>query len=284
MLVTFQHAASLTDHDRWTTVASVNAGQLGVAIFLGISALLGATSKRPPVNWFAQRLRRLYPAYWAAMILSFAIVWIVGYKEFGPGQFFAQMLGIGLFTHPNNLINVPTWFISMLLLCYAGLFAAKISRRPLLVTIGLSAIGAYWSLRHQSWPWMHTITFFGTSVIALAVPKVKLIQTFLLGGAITLLLLPLSAVFAYTALTFLLLGAVTPIVVVQPWISRVAAISYEYYLLHGVFLAGTTKTLPRHPAIAIVLGIGLAAIGAIVLQALVRQLLAQLQPKAISAA
>ena len=81
-------------------------GQLGVAIFLGISALLGSTSRRPPVPWLVQRLRRLFPAYWLVMIVSFILAWATGYKTFTPGQVVSQMLGLGLLTHPGSLVNV----------------------------------------------------------------------------------------------------------------------------------------------------------------------------------
>src|SRR5262245_1178136 len=74
-LVTAQHALTLTGHDAWTTYRSLNLGQLGVAIFLGISAFLGGTSRRRPAAWLVQRLRRLYPAYWLVMIASFLLTW-----------------------------------------------------------------------------------------------------------------------------------------------------------------------------------------------------------------
>ena len=89
----------------WSTFRSLDMGQVGVAIFLGISALLGSTSRRRPVPWLVQRLRRLFPAYWLVMIVSFIVAWATGYKTFTPGQVVSQMLGLGLLTHPGSLVN-----------------------------------------------------------------------------------------------------------------------------------------------------------------------------------
>lgn len=107
-LVTLQHALSLTQHDDWSSYFSMNVGQLGVAIFLAISALLAGSARRPPIRWLLQRIGRLYPAYWLAMIACFAATWITRYRQFDAYQFVSQMLGTGLFTHPGNLVNVPT--------------------------------------------------------------------------------------------------------------------------------------------------------------------------------
>jgi hypothetical protein len=72
----------LTANERWTTYHSVNVGQLGVALIVGISALLASVSHRRPLPWLAQRLLRLYPSYWIVMALCFALTWITGYKQF----------------------------------------------------------------------------------------------------------------------------------------------------------------------------------------------------------
>src|SRR5262245_20859503 len=133
ILVTAQHALTLNGLDAWTVIGGLSLGQIGVAIFLGVSGYLAVESRRPPVSWLVQRLRRLLPAYWIVIGASFMLAWATGHKRFDAWQVAAQLLGIGLFTHQDNLVNSPTWFISLLLACYAGTVAARLTRQPLLV-------------------------------------------------------------------------------------------------------------------------------------------------------
>ena len=128
--MTAQHALSLTGHDARTMIGPFSVGQLGVAVLLGVSGLLASAASGSPSSWLARRLQRVYPAYWLVMLLSFALVYATGYKTFTVSQFVSQMAGTGLFTHPGSLVNVPTWFISLLLTCYVvGLRFASRSRR-----------------------------------------------------------------------------------------------------------------------------------------------------------
>jgi peptidoglycan/LPS O-acetylase OafA/YrhL len=270
MLVTTQHVLSLTDHELWMTFRSLNAGQLGVAIFLGVSALLGSKSHRRPVPWLAQRLRRIYPAYWLAMIFSFTLVWLTGYKTFSAGQFVSQMLGTGLFTHPHSLVNVPTWFVSLLLVCYIGLFFGRLTRHPLLVDLALVAALLSWGTsKALPWPWFHLLTFFATSALALAVPANHRMTGFIAAGLLLLPLSPLSVVFAYTGLSLLLIGASAGISAIPRAVGKIAEYSYEYYLLHGVFLLGAVTALRNHPVIAAACGVSLAFLSAILLHRVV---------------
>jgi peptidoglycan/LPS O-acetylase OafA/YrhL len=274
-LVTVQHALTLTSHDRWTTFRSINVGQLGVALFLGISALLGSLSHRPPVPWLMQRLRRLYPAYWLTMAACFALVWITRYKRFGWGLVASQMLGLGLFTHGENLINVPTWFISLLLVCYFALFLGRLSRRPLLFDVLLiAAILAGEVTLGLRWPWLHLLTFFAASALTLASPKGLSARSFAAAGAGLLLLARWSPAFVYTGLTLLSIGLTLYLPGVPRFFRKIAGYSYEYYLVHGLFLIGTTTALPRHPAVATAVGVALATLGAVVLNGVVARILA----------
>ena len=266
LLVTIQHVLSLTGHTRWSSVRSLNIGQLGVAIFLGISAQLASTSRRPPARWLAQRLMRLYPAYWLAMIGCFTAARVARYKPFGIYQFLSQMLGLGQFTHPDQLINVATWFISIVLVCYAGLFIIRLSRWPLLVNLLLVAAIIAW-LAHTGfhWAWIHFITFFAMSALVIGCPAGWRDRGMLVAGIGILLCAPWSAAFAYTGLSLLLIGAASGISAVPRLVTRIADCSYEYYLIHGPCLILTISALRDDPAIAVASGIALAALGAVLL-------------------
>lgn len=264
LLVTTQHALTLTGYEERATLAAVNAGQLGVAIFLGISAYLGALSPRPPVSWLFRRLLRLYPSYWVVIISSFILVWMTQYKVTDGYQFASQMAGIGLFTHGINLVNVPTWFISILLVCYAGLFVARLARQPLalsvLVVAGTAVAIAWFEV--PEWPWMHLVTFFLTAALARACPPERRALYFLAAGLLVLCGAWLVPAFAYTGITLLLIGALARVAKGPRVLHLVAEYSYEYYLVHGAFLVLLVRVLSARPVLAIAGAIVLAAFAA----------------------
>ena len=279
LLVTAFHASVLTSHEGWTSFRSLDMGQVGVAVFLGISALLGSTSRRRPVPWLVQRLRRLFPVYWIVMIASFLVAWVTGYKRFTAGQVVSQMLGLGLFTHPErSLINSATWFITLLLVCYVCLFFARLMNRPLLVPLLLLlfSIASFAGLTDRlwaygrDWSWMHCITFFASTVLATACPPDRRMQGFLAAGAVVLLGTPFSIAFFCTGITLFLIGASLAIPEVPRRIHTLASYTYEYYLIHGLFLIGTTRALRGHPALAVASGVLLASLASVPLQKIVR--------------
>src|SRR5262245_19081798 len=109
VLVTVQHILSLSQRDQLTTAYGLNIGQVGVAIFLGASAYLSVTSATLPSVWLGRRLIRVFPAYWLATAAGFVLTGAFHYKNFTVAQVASQMAGLGLFTHPSSLVNVPTW-------------------------------------------------------------------------------------------------------------------------------------------------------------------------------
>ena len=266
LLVTAQHVLTLYDLDQWTKFFSLNIGQLGVALFLGVSGLLGSMSQRPPVAWLLQRLRRIYPAYWLAMLFSFALAALTKYKTFGIGQFLSQMLGLGLFTHPDNLVNNPTWFISLLLVCYVALFFARLSKLPLSVDLIFVAAIVAWGV-HADFPYpaMHLLTFFAASLLTVALPTDYRMRGLIGAGIFFLLLAPISVAFAYTGIPLLLIGLLAGLSAVPRAIGKIAEYSYEYYLIHGIFLYGTISALRTCPALAIPSGILLSCVAAVCL-------------------
>lgn len=265
--VTIQHACSLTGHDNWTSMGSVNVGQFGVALFLGISAYLCAKSARPPVVWLAARLKRLYPAYWLTMLLCFALVWVANYKTFTATQFISQMLGVGLFTHPGKLINVPTWFISILLVCYLAVFLCRCSKLPLASILVMLALVVVWGpTAGFRWPWLHLLTFFAVYAIAISLPGKKQGWFFVPIGLVVFLLGAYSVAFAYTGLTLIFIGLALPVQGDVPIAARISEYSYEYYLVHGIFLIGAVKLLPHSDFFAVLVGVVCSAIAAVLVR------------------
>lgn len=259
LFVVVQHALTLTENDQWTNFHRVNIGQLGVAIFLGISGLLSSVSSRPPLSWLKQRCQRIYPAYWLVLLVSFAMTWVVGYKSFGLYQFVSQMAGTGLFTHPNNLVNVPTWFISILLLCYMILFIGRTTKQPLIANLFI-LMGLYICIipLKNPWPWMHLITFFQASSIVLAIRPVYWSIGFIVLGAISLLLSTYSVALLCTGISLALIGIVLLLPLAPHWITKLAEPSYEYYLVHGLCLFVSVYLLREYALLAVLLGLLLA--------------------------
>ncbi len=281
MLVTAQHVLSLTENERWSTFRSVNIGQLGVANFLGISALLASASQRPPLQWLYQRLMRLYPPYWLAMIGCFFAAWASRYKQFDFYQVLSQMLGTGLFTHPQNLINVPTWFISLILVCYLGLFLVRLTRWPRLVNYLVVALIIVWSSASGfMWPWYHLIGFFTTSSVVVGFSECRRAYGFLAIGIVFMGLTCWSHDFAYTGISLLSIGVALKAPTLSPVFSRIADYCYEYYLVHGVALILAISALRSHPVAAVVCGVLLALLGAILLKKLTEWTMRRRVPRA----
>ncbi len=269
-LVAVQHVLSLLGREADTTWDAVNVGQLGVALFLAISGYLAGPSRRGAADWLRTRVRRVYPAYAIAMVVSLALARLSGYKAFSPFQAVSQMLALGLFTHPRTLVNVPTWFMSLLLVCYLATFVTKLFRRPALaLTIAGTLAAAGIVCAGNPWPWYHLHAYFATAVLATALPP-RRVPASLLACAVALLAMAWwSPVYAYTGLAVLATaGATLPLRL--PRIARTfAEYSFEFYLLHGIGVLGALTLLPTHPAFAIIGGLAISAVGAVFLKTFV---------------
>lgn len=273
-LVTVQHALTLMDRETWCQVAGLSIGQIGVALFLAVSGLLASASRRPPLTWLLQRFRRLFPAYWIAIASSFALAWLGGHKSFDIMQVVAQFLGIGLFTHgPTQLVNTPTWYVSLLLVCYLGSVVARLMRMPVLLGVVTSlalavAVGTVES------PWLLSHLFTYTLAYTLAHAPRALIPPIALIAAVVLFAAAYfrQPAFAYTALALVAVEVVRPLRTVLRPIRTVAAYSYEYYLVHGVFLYGFIRSWPSAPWLATGCAIVVAAVAAVVLHFVVKYL------------
>ena len=264
VLVTAQHALTLLGHEELTLIRGISVGQVGVALFMAMSGFLAAQSQRLPVSWLFQRLRRIYPAFWIVTLLSFLLTWLSGHKQFNLLQVISQMLGIGLFTHPDNLVNVPTWFVSLLLVCYVGTCVARFAKVAFLASVGVSLYLALY-VGFESAPWLstHILIYSLASTIALVRSDIRqrtvcvlCLSLFLLG-----ILVRIEFLNAAIALTIILLAETirsTP-----RFIRWIAELSYEYYLIHGVVLFGAIKLLPTYPIASVFLAVSLAMVAAV---------------------
>lgn len=268
-LVTMQHVFSLLGHDEWTSVGNLSIGQIGVAMFLVVSGLLASTSKRPSANWLVQRLRRLFPAYWITIAVSFVLAGAIGHKSFDAWQVIAQLAGIGLFTHGANIINTPTWFVSLLLVCYLATFVGRVVRAPMLLGACASIILAVLvASAPQPWLSSHFFTYSLASTITLASRKYGRGIACICVTSLFLLSLGLEPAFGYTAVAFSVVGAALQLRSLPRVFGKMADNAYEYYLVHGLVLYGMIQWVPSAP-MAVVCGIGIAATIAVALRQLI---------------
>lgn len=245
VMVTIQHAAAILGHKAWMTSGGVNVGQVGVAIFLAISGFLASQNRQPAWPWFVQRLRHIYPALWIVMAISFWLTWLSGYKQFDAYQVISQMLGLGFFTHPDHLVNTATWFISLLLVCYVGVFVARAlkaaARIGVASSLGLLAC-AFW-VPDSSFV-VHVFTFSVAFTATELVPNARVSKTLMVIGGLSVALgISRELLFVGAGLSLSAVGLALRVSTVPRFIRAIADVSYEYYLLHGVFLVGMLRRL-----------------------------------------
>jgi peptidoglycan/LPS O-acetylase OafA/YrhL len=250
--VTVQHGLSVIGCYEWTQIApGCTLGQFGVAVFCGLAGRFalddrqvpGARPEARPGDWIIARLIRLYPAYWAATLFAFALALMLG-RPITAGLFVSQMLGLGYFTHGMALVNVVSWFISLILLCYALAAAARLTPRPRLcmAAFALAALmpaasGVETVLAR------HVLTFAAAAALAEAGA----------GAGRPWLTLAVGAALIIVAVTVApaLLVSGTALILIRLFEMRIwpsaafvettAAYVYEYFLLHGLFLQAGVK-------------------------------------------
>jgi peptidoglycan/LPS O-acetylase OafA/YrhL len=251
VLVVLFHILVVWGWSKWSHYGGLDLGQAGVSIFLAISGALAATSYRSPSEWFATRLSHVLPPYWIALVLSFSLTALFGYKNFGFSQLLLQFAGLGVLVPPASLVNVATWFISLLLLCHTIVFLARLTRytMPIMCVLGISCMvliyrGLYPLLAD------HILTFF----VAFSIFRSNMLdkRKALFGAAVVFgLACPIDIRLAYTAVSLFLLALSMAIIISNRAITFLALISYEYYLLHGIFVVGAHQFFARWPVPAI---------------------------------
>jgi peptidoglycan/LPS O-acetylase OafA/YrhL len=266
-MVVMQHALSIAGRDDLTLVAGLSIGQLGVAIFLAVSGLLSLESRRAPTNWLAQRLFRVYPAFWIAMVGSFCLAMLSGYKKASVGQIISQMLGTGLWTHSRELVNSPTWFVSLILACYFATFLSRLTQRPGRVAL-VSSAGLTFLVARDSAPWLlsHSLTYSVASIIAAyASDKTRRCVSVGLATVLIILALLVQPAFAYAAISLIIVESSLLFQTRSRIIKLAAEYSYEFYLIHGVALAGAMTMMSSSPVLAVVAALMCTGVAAVVL-------------------
>lgn len=263
--VTVQHGLSVIGHYEWTQITpGCTLGQFGVAIFCALAGWFALESRQTPGAcpglWMRARLIRLFPAYWVATLLAFGLAVATG-RPITAGLFVSQMLGLGYFTHGMELINVVSWFISLILLCYALAMLARLSPWPQLY-MALFSVGAL-ALALSGVETVlarHILAFTAAATISTSREP----RWVLVAGSVVALTAILQPGLLVASVALILLG------VFQRWVRRsvtavevMAAYTYEYFLLHGLFLhAGARLVAPS--ATGLMVGL-LASVPAVVL-------------------
>ena len=277
LLVTWQHTAAVLGYYDQTQWRGIEPGQSSVAIFCAIAGFLAFREvTASPLQWLKRRLLKIYPAYWIATLGAFALAIFFSGKHITVGLFISQMLGTGYFTHGWDLVNVVSWFVSLILLCYVLAAAALWLRRPLLLMLLFALIAAALVLtRTEVDLSRHVLAFCLGAVSALvARPLTSLLFALLL----LLIGLTVDIQFCYAAIGLLLLAFCGVVLVREPrWVRTASVYSYEYFLVHGIFIVGMVQVLGPH-AWVIVLALVLACIGAVVLKFVQQPLTKLLEP------
>lgn len=272
-LVTIQHAAAILGDTTWMTWGGINVGQLGVGIFLAISGFLASQSRQPAMTWLFQRLRRIYPAFWIVMAISFWLTWLTGYKQFDIFQVISQMLGLGLFTHPEHLVNTATWFISLLLVCYLGVFVARVLKAPVAIGVASSLgllVCAFW-VADPAFV-VHLLTFSVAFTSGEKVPTATVSRRLMVAGALALAVgISHEQLFIGTGLSLIAVGLALRVSETPRFIRSMADVSYEYYLLHGVVLVGVLRYFPGPITFRVLAALLIAVIAAKCLRSLTQR-------------
>lgn len=275
VLVTIQHASAILGQTAWMTWQGINVGQVAVAIFLAISGFLAGQSRQAAWPWFVQRLRRIYPAFWIVMAVCFWLTWLKGYKQFDAFQVISQMLGLGFFTHPDHLVNTATWFISLLLVCYVEVFVARhFFKAPVFISVasGLGLLACAFWVSDPSFV-VHVLTFNAAYVASELVPSARVSKILMAtGGLAAICGFCLEPLFVGAGIALIAVGLTLRISTAPRFIRVIAEVSYEYYLLHGVFLVVVLRGFPGPLAFKLSVALVSALVAARCLQLFIQRI------------
>ena len=277
VLVTVQHGMTVSGYYEQTTWANINLGQSGVGIFCAISGYLaffgGMKTPLPASRWLQKRLWQIYPAYWIATTAAFALAWAAKTKHIDGWLFLSQMLGTGYFTHGWELVNVVSWFISLILLCYVIAFFGKWLGAPRITLAFAAIIAATLLVTHSEVAISrHVLTFCIAGLLAQTRPRPSVMLAMIAGlfGAAFFW----SPVF-YAAFSVGLLTLAIARQIPETSLSRIAsAYVYEYFLVHGIFLSALARFIPEPKLLSGAVAVALAIIAAVILKKLAERLVA----------
>ena len=266
--VFWQHAMSTTGHSSLENVGPLNIGQLGVAIFLAISGGLAGLSKAPENTWLWRRLTRIYPPYLIVIVISLSAAWLTSYKPVTWDLVVMQLVGLAGLTHGGAIINVPTWFISLLLVCYftTWLIRKASPKFAILVAI-LLAIMACSLKGFDALAVSHASTYFFAFWLAGQRPELRKVELglivicqLLLGILSTDVMLNGAVALASLAVFS---GLTLPKSKVVDWLAQK---SYFFYLIHGPIIVVLASLFPSEIILVVTLASLLGWSGALVLE------------------
>ena len=269
-LVVVFHILVLLGLRDYTKIAHVSLGSLGVTLFLGISGALIARDRRPPTDWLLARFTKIYPAYWMATFLAFGAAAVSGYKQVSILQFCWQLSGLGLY-FLEDLINVATWFIGLLVALYLSVFLARMASRPH-APIQLLAIAATVLVLFDcdAGYFAYCLVFYGALLAFMTEWPAK---SLLVLAAPCFVLSGLRYEFLSVSLVWVLLAVSLSIQTLPAVASWIAKYSYEFYLVHGIFLVGSLRVFRAEGVgyrslIAMLIGLSITTLAAMVIQKL----------------
>lgn len=266
-LVTIQHALSVHGYYEQTTWRGVNVGQTGVAIFCVLSGYLAFRNElTKPLGWFNRRLAQIFPAYWLVTIGSFALTLIAGLKEVTWSLFISQMLGMGFFTHGWELVNVVSWFISLILLCYVLALLAFVS--GYVVPLLLLVIGVCGWLLYTNGEVdlsRHVLTFTVAGLFAYKRTSAAVIAAVAATGVLLSVYSSVQFIYASLALMFLCFALVWK-PQGYPWTRSASAYTYEFFLVHGIFLVVFAHLISGATVVSVLVALCSAMVAAVILR------------------
>jgi peptidoglycan/LPS O-acetylase OafA/YrhL len=235
-----QHACSVAGLDDYPIVGGFRVGRFGTAIFFALSGYFAAASALAPGAWLARRAAHLFPAFWVVTAAGFVAAAATGHKAFDGWQVACQMAGIGLFTHPEQLVNVATWFVTLLGVLYALVYLARRAREP--AVIGLAAMLAVAYAAYPHWHQFDVVacqaaTFFGGYILGGAGGRLR--GAPLIYVATTAALIPVQPILTYGVAALALLRVAAAVRADWPAGQIGARYAYEWFLVHGLCLHAT---------------------------------------------
>jgi peptidoglycan/LPS O-acetylase OafA/YrhL len=266
ILVIWQHACSVLGDERRNLIFGLTVGQIGVSLFLVISGYLASHTSRTPADWMFARLRRIYPAYWLVISASLVAALLSGYKAVTWRLAIAQLAGVAWFTHGSQIVNVPTWFISLLLACYC--LAFLLHMLPGAGWIALAGAVLCSALAMSGFEPL-TITHVSTFLIGFGLGKCESERSraiWLLAAMAYTIVLSIggSRWSPYSGAAIAALAIGLSINHVDILSHKLADLSYCIYLVHGPILLATAKVFPKSWGAIIAIGLPCSLMASVV--------------------
>lgn len=272
-VIFWQHVASTTEHSYLVDFRYFNFGQLGVAMFIALSGWLAGKSRRSTGDWLWHRFVHVYPPYLLVTLIGLAAAWFFEYKAVTSSLAVAQIFGVAALTHGESIINVPTWFITLLLVCYLGTCAFQ-NRWYGLASV--AAIGlVFVSLGQHGFLALfaaHASTYFAAFWVVRSGVR-RDIALLALGVMYALLGFWMSDVFINCWAGMLGLWVCTRISFnSQAWLEYSASRTYEFYLIHGPLIVANVALFGDQLLPVLVCALVTAGLGSILLHGAIREL------------